>query len=646
MASDITEDFQVDITNQSTAVIATENTGVTYDVAFNGKGFFDASSEQNPYRRQTAPYKKDQNDNSAEPGEQSLSGWWLRSQSSFHYGAGITFFEPSQEQGYVQNQTIRFRYTDSQGVDVWTPGEVTLLKDVVAGHNVTGSVKTNLRPIRYSSTDSVLMLDGGDVDKILADGTVVHYIDHNTGTDTNVYAICDDGNRSFWVTNQYTSAKCQIFTKDLDKTSSDTNTSMYYDNSVGVSSAVIEYAKGRLIAGINNKIYELDPNNTGGTNLPTAIFTAKESGYIYTSITDSPSNIYIAGYNGIQSQIRMLTYSATVTGGVPVIDGAVVVAEMPRGEIVHSIKYYLGYMLIGTSRGARVAQVDTNGGIVYGPLLFETTQPVYQFATTDHYAWCTAQIASDAGLVRIDLAAPIDNLVFPYANDLQAVGSAKVCTGASFLGESNRLVFTSAGGYVYVESGSVLRSTGYVKTGKIRFSTLEDKFFKYIKERADYSGGGSIGISTTTASIITVDATTGNNDVGITETNAADVRQFIFTLNRNGTTTSQGPVFYGYQLKALPAAKKQRLMQYNVYCFDKEKDRYGNFNGYDGRAYTRLTEFEDMEATSDIVTVQDYRTGETFQALIEECSFTGKTAPTKNFNGFGGVLTITVRKIS
>jgi hypothetical protein len=43
--------------------------------------------------------------------------------------------------------------------------------------------------------------------------------------------------------------------------------------------------------------------------------------------------------------------------------------------------------------------------------------------------------------------------------------------------------------------------------------------------------------------------------------------------------------------------------------------------------------------------VQDFRTNETYQGLIEEVSFTGVTAPVKNFSGFGGILTVTVRKI-
>ena len=50
------------------------------------------------------------------PGEQSLDGFWLRSQVSFHKGAGIKYYEPGSE------KETQYRFDDSEGVDVWTPG--------------------------------------------------------------------------------------------------------------------------------------------------------------------------------------------------------------------------------------------------------------------------------------------------------------------------------------------------------------------------------------------------------------------------------------------------------------------------------------------------------------------------------------------
>lgn len=647
MASDITEEFQVDISNESTASVATQNSGISYDIAFNGQGFFDASNQQNPYRRQTAQYKKDQNDNSAEPGEQTLTGWWLRSQSSFHFGAGIDFYEPSQEQSYVQNQTIRFRFKNSEGVDVWTPGKVSLLKDVVASsHPVVSATTKTLRSI----PTGVLLHDGYDVDKLDTSQTHTHFIEY-TGSTTvgKVFAICDDGKYAYWVTNNLSVSKWELWRKPLTGSSASTadETKLYQASGQISQAGAMEYVKDRLIICIDNKIYEVPVSSASTTATPVEIYAASNADFIFTDITESPADIYVSGYQGNRSVIYRIYFQPNATTDIPEPITAVVVAEMPRGEIVYSIKAYLGYMIIGTDAGVRIANIQTDGSIVYGPLLFQAEQPVYQIAVSDRFAWVTAKIGGDTGLIRIDLSTQIDSLVFPYANDLQAVGVSKDCTGVALIDSTNLLAFTSAGadGNVYYESATVLRSNGFLETGLIRFATLENKYFKYIKERADYSYGGTIGISTTDSSIITVDSATGNQDVGIPERNADDVKAFIFTLNRNSGTTSQGPTLYGYQLKALPATKRQRLVQYNVHCFDTEIDRYRNMYGYKGRAFERLALFETLEESSDIVTVQDFRTGETYQGLIEEVSFTGVTAPMKNFSGFGGILTVTVRKI-
>ncbi|NDI00464.1 MAG: tRNA (adenosine(37)-N6)-threonylcarbamoyltransferase complex dimerization subunit type 1 TsaB, partial [Actinobacteria bacterium] len=85
-------------------------TGVAYDIAINGLPFFLAASDDSPYRRVTAQYRKQQYDQTREAGEQSLTGWWFRSQSSFHLGQGIKYFEPAQD------ESLRFQYTESKGL--------------------------------------------------------------------------------------------------------------------------------------------------------------------------------------------------------------------------------------------------------------------------------------------------------------------------------------------------------------------------------------------------------------------------------------------------------------------------------------------------------------------------------------------------
>jgi hypothetical protein len=103
----------------------------------------------------------------------------------------------------------------------------------------------------------------------------------------------------------------------------------------------------------------------------------------------------------------------------------------------------------------------------------------------------------------------------------------------------------------------------------------------------------------------------------------------------------------GYQVKALPAIFKQRLIQYPLFCYDVEMDKYNNLVGSeDDRAFDRIVALEELEKNGNIVVIQDFRTDETFSALIEEIRFFSATPPSERFNGFGGKLLLTVRKLS
>lgn len=646
MALDITEEIAVDLTNANASTIYS-NLGITYDMAVADKPFRMATTVENPYRRETAQYRKDQQDNSTEPGEQSLTGWWLRSQSSFHNGAGIKFYEPAQD------EKAKYRFYDSQGVDVWTQGQVSLHKDVTSLHTVTSTTRTWMRSIKWSTYDGVLMLDGWDVDKIDSNGNVYHYVDYNSGTEDPVYGICDDGVTAYFVTNKVATVnKMHMFKKPLTGdtttgTASSTPTgdvTLMFQDSTVITSAVLDFVKGRIIACINNAVYELFPSSS---SLGSPIFSNPSTSFKFTDITSSASDIYVSGYNGQMSYIYRIPLNTN--GSLTTLSAGIVVAEFPRGEIVHSIECYVGYMAIGTSKGVRIAQLQDGGGIVYGPLLFTTSQPVYQFATNDRFVWAACGVGGDAGLVRIDLGAPIDTLRFAYANDLQAVGYTGVAGGVAFLNGSDRLAFTrlkgATDGEVWIQHATNLRASGWLQTGRIRFNTTENKYFKYVKERADYTAGGSVVITADSSDITTVDGVSGNTDVAIPGQAGAEYKQFKFTLLRNGSTLTGGPVLTGYQVKAVPASRRQRLIQYAVYCFDVDRDRHGNEVGYPGRAYERLIELENLEATSNVVRVQDFRTGEVFDALIEQLQFAAVKAPSKVYDGSGGVLNILVRKL-
>jgi hypothetical protein len=702
-----------------------QNTSDSYDVAVGGQPFFYAINDSRPYIRQTAPYRKDQFDNGAEPGEQSLTGWWIRSQSSFHGGEGIKFYDPSA------GETVAHRFTDSKGVNVWTKGEVTLLKDVATGHVTTYPIESNgrafqqLRSIKWDSNNGVLLHDGYDVDKIDTAGVETHFIDFNAGSDDKVYAICDDGTDAYWVTNDTgASGKLEVNKKPLTGNASTSKTVLFTAAGITVTNATMEYVKDRIVMAANNKIYEF---STSASSLPTAVYTHSDSDIIFTSITASGPAIYIAGYSGIQSFIFKFTLNTS--GVMPTLTTAITAAEMPVGERIHKIYYYLGYMMIGTNKGIRAAVVsDQDGSINYGPLIVETTQPCYDFAARDRFVWCATSVDGEPGVIRIDLGNEVETLRFAYANDLYYSGVSGVdTTSCAFLGETDRLAFcteavdqksvtnkertgttatiTSAShgyvagdkiyvigvdaaldgdftitsvttntisyttatsgtiastavttgfvgkpGYSYIEAESTLLPTGYITTGYIRYGTLEPKNFKRLLARGDFTFGSLIletvdkdGVEydhiTYEAGVTAVEVGTNNPDT------AQEYVAYKFVLNRDATTTSQGPIFKGYQAKATIATPRQRVMKFPVYCFDIETDRYNVVSGYEGKALARLQLLEGVEENGDVVTWQDLTTGESRQVVIEQISFTRMTPPDKRFDGFGGVIEITIRTV-
>ena len=663
---DITENIPLNVGNPGTSGFWSNN-AEDYDVAVGGLPFFLAPTDQTPYQRETAPYRKDQFDNGSEPGEQSLTGWWIRSQSSFHVGDGIKFYDPSA------GEATKYRFTDSQGVDVWTKGEVKLLKDVVDTHATTGAVvgtdhqhpNQHVRSIQWSNTNGVLLHDEFDVEKISTAGTVTKFIDYTSGTDRKVFAICDDGVNAYWVTNktQGGNQRLTMFKKPLtgDSTTGSSNpsasgdvTQMFQSGSIEIQYATMEFIKDRIILCVNNAVYELA---TTATALPSPVYTNPNTNYHYTSVAASGPAIYTAGHSGIYSTIQK--YTLTTAGAMPTLTQAVVAAEFPTGEVVEKLYYYLGYMMIGTSKGVRVATInDQDGSLAYGPLVFETSQPVYDFAARDRFVWCASGIgALDAGLIRIDLGQSIEGepLRFAYANDLQVTQTAEhYTTGVAFIGTTNRLAFCTAyevtNGAIYMESATVLRPTGYVTTGAIRYGTLEPKNFKLIRARGDFTNGAmdiyAIDPSENIYTIITYNAAVGTPEAATTNPEGPqEYLSYKFTLSRSATSTSQGPVFKGYQIKSLPATARQRVIQFPVWCYDVETDRYNVKTGYEGRAWERIQLLEDVEKLGDIVNVQDFTTGERVQALIEKVNFVRKTPPSGQFDGFGGLLLITVRTV-
>lgn len=736
--SDITEGIPYTLSNPAGSTNF-QATGVSYDIAINGLPFFLAASDDSPYRRVTAQYRKQQYDQTREAGEQSLTGWWFRSQSSFHLGQGIKYFEPAQD------ESLRFQYTESKGLDVWTKGQATLILDTDATHVTTGTLNDNLRPQQHlrsiqwkqlTNTGSTtyneflgcLMLDGFDIDKIYptitatvsnkaltsnvatlttsaahglavgmeidvtgvdatfngtytistvpttttltyaktasdvastaSTGTITsevqHFVDYTAGTDDKVYAMCDDGVYCYWITNVTSGGvtKLTMYKKLLTDHSGIAATMMFDTTAVTVTNAVMEFTKERIVACINNKVYEI---STTATALPTAVYTHPVDDFVYTSTTSSGVAIYTTGFSGTQSNIQKFTLASN--GTMPTLTSAITAAEMPSGERIYKIAYYLGYMLIGTTKGIRAAVVADDGSLAYGPLIWENNQPVYDFAFRDRFAWAATGVDDEPGTIRIDLSTQIAPLVFPYAYDTYNANgdTTRETTACAFINGTDRLAFTTnattaGNGSVYIESASRLVASGELRTGYVRYNTLEGKLFKLLNPRIDTANGGmniySIDSNDNEFSIGSIAQQGTVQEIGIPyPVGAQEYLGFKFTLTRSSTDNTKGPLFTGYQLKSLPAVPRQRLIQYPLFCFDHESDKFGVEVGYEGSSWDRMQQLEAVENAGDSIRIEDFRTGESFIGLIEEMDFINKTPQDKKFSGFGGLLVVTIRSV-
>jgi hypothetical protein len=423
-----------------------------------------------------------------------------------------------------------------------------------------------------------------------------------------------------------------------------------------VNNAVLEFTKERIVACINNKVFEI---STTATALPTAVYTHPVDNFVYASVTSSGAAIYCSGYSGSQSNIQKFTL--TTAGAMPTLTSAITAAEMPSGELIYKIYYYLGYMMIGTSKGVRVAAVSDDGSLAYGPLVFESEQPVYDFAARDKYVWCATNVDGSPGTTRIDLSTQISTLVFPYAWDTyyypESAGSrvtGRYTTACAFVNGTDRLAFTTnysgTDGAVYIESDTDLVYQGELRTGFVRYNTLEGKIYKLLNPRVDTSNGGlsiySIGYDDTEYSVGSFSQDSVVQEIGIPyPVGAQEYLGFKFVLTRSTTSNTAGPLFTGYQLKSLPAVPRQRLIQYPLFCFDHESDKFGVEVGYEGSAWDRMQQLEAVENAGDTIRIEDFRTGESFIGLIEEMDFINKTPQDKKFSGFGGLLVVTIRSV-
>lgn len=658
---------------------------IAFDYAIGGIPFIGGESLRGSYFRRVyersfSPIRKDQFDNQQVPGEQSIWGWWLRSQSDFSLGAGVQFLDTTQD------ATLGKRYFYSEGLDTLsTPGQVTPLFQTNLAYQGTGPIKlrtimSNLSP---SSVDGALVLDIGaktltEVDNSAQGyGTTSYTMPGGLTGLANTFT--DDG------TNYYFADKTGIY-KGAMATPGVAATKIWNVPSTS-GNYVIAWVKGRLVAGLDNSVYEL----VGGTppTLPTPKFTHQSPGYVYTDISETGTAILVSGHsNTTISQIHKFTLDNG--GAMPVLTSGIVAATMPYGEYIRSMYAYIGYFVgIGTNKGFRVGVVDTSGNLTYGPLVVQDPKLVgvaaiggydrFMFignqanSMIPQQGWVNPSEAFNGdGIIRVDMSQLTSTNSQPYANDsyfpqfapsgspvnsIINVGNNRTAPTPQF--PITGLMMWSTAGNVYATSNfGNPQSGGFLYTPKIRFNTLEPKHFKYVYLRHPDIAQNVTGIDLygqnpnsglqVIAKNIRGSSTLGSSSPFFIQDVGNAQEWFQFKIVPNGRT------FNGYQLRGLPGVTRQVIIEIPLLCMDHETDRYGVLSGYDGYAFERLSALENLTASGNIVLLQDLNYNVSNLVIVDDYKFEQQSpelaktssAGNQDSNAHGGYIILQCRVIA
>jgi hypothetical protein len=621
-------------------------------VAIGGMPFIYAITDQTPYKRQTAEFRTQRFDNARDPGEQSLSGsgYWIRSQSSFHLGGGITYQEPI----VGTPDEVKFQFSDSVGVDPWTPGKLSLLHSTSLSQASTA--RSGVFSTKINGTEYLVKVTGSAavtarVTLTTTAGSVTTVINNSQITEEILYG-CMGGNDLMLVT------PTKVWRYSFDAVSPTLHQD-YAINTANATSAFIAYVKQRFMLGFtdtakNTFVYELVRNTGSSINISTLTAVNGSStlpiGFRFMGITESSAAIYVGGFSGDEG--LALKISVDTAGSLTTMTTVLV---LPRGETLTALYGYLGtYVAVGTNRGVRIAIADADGNLSYGPLVYESGYDIYAFTASNEfiYAGVNSEIDGYSGLIRINLGAPLTSGKYAYAKDVYAANiTGAVWSIATF--SNGHKAFTVENSGLWVESQTDLVESGEITTGIIRFDTFENKAWKRIKIRLEDVLQGDIDMFRVVDSTDIAFQTIPEGTTAIYDYDLASVfnevtaeAQFKFRLNRSNDDVTTGAIIYGYSVKALPTPTRARVLQIPIFLFDKETDRNRQIVGFDGYALARLQALEQLEAQGETVIIQDFTAGgEPTEAVVEQVTFTRTTPPQAGFSGYGGIVTVVARTV-
>lgn len=616
------------ITPEEGGVTIANPPGLNADYNIAGVEFLSAASDDFPYQRQLAKQVKEQIDQSTNPGDNSLDGLWIRSQTDWSYGAGQEFMEP------ISTDIVSRQFRDSAGVDVFTnPGTAYPLyvADWEIPLPVSGAV-----PVIVRTPLGFIVASGSTVKRYESEsltGTLTA-----AGTVTSL-AVAGDQVLIGSVNNVERAPLSGAFTA----TSTWTLTGTPY----------IWFVKSRALICVGDKVYE-KPGTIFGAAAPigAALYDFKDSSLTVTGVTTTPRSILLSTKGNSGSVIYALTLDDA--GTLPSTTAPISIAEFPSNEEIIDIESYLGtYVGIATSQGFRVATIQSNGSITYGPLLDSPSvmsdgQNV--ISSYDRFLHYPTYDAGDgrSGLVKVDLSTLGEDGRAAWSNWVRLpAGNTAFCIGGFATDQRTAVLLVNGDNGVFTTSEFNYESSSWLETSAIRFGTLEPKMFDSIRLTMAGTDGtlrvDAIDPQGTSALVGVTSPLMGTEPVfKIKPRKTQSSVAFKFTFTPVGGNMS---ALNAWTTRAYPAvANRGELVQIPLLNFDFEYDSSDVMYGYEGRAWERYKALRDRFAQGTSMLIKELNSGASYIALPEDLQFI-QVAPGNRYSGFGGIIQVVLRTL-
>ncbi len=448
--------------------------GSGYMVALDGHEFVvDLSDAGGGFMSASIPMLRQQSDQGARPGEQSLSpdDLWRRSVESWHHGAGQSRADRQASDPY--------RFRTSLHLNPWERYELTRLNTT----GFTNDTDTGRQLLTAQNRLYWMLANELKFATTLPDNGIPSFTPV-TGLPAAMLDMASDG------VNIYSTHGVA----DIYLHAASTTTAASYITNATKFLFRIFFAKGRLIVfDTTGSVY----NPVAAGALPTALYTHPLAGaFSWQAATDGTSFIYLGGVSGIgTSEERGVIYRTAVKADGTALDVPVVAGRLPDGEGCYALLGYLGLVFIGTTKGVRVAKEQSDGSLVIGALI-EGPGRVVGFEAQGNQVWFTwngddaagfTDFAPDAyrGLGRIDLSDFDGDGAPAYATDLMVALDSELALVWRIVTYNDRRCFIVALASDTGEMGLYCETTttqtySHLVSGLFNFGLTEPKTFHYL----------------------------------------------------------------------------------------------------------------------------------------------------------------------